>query len=171
MIGTLTLPTGTPIRSSQVNRQSLAGAARSGREMLLGGYNPCRTSVHVFAETAPEVDVMKQAGSLYDVLRVRRNASPTEIKTAYRSLAKLYHPDASPSESSEGRDFIEIHNAYATLSDPAARALYDLSLAVGSGRRPFVYSSGQNGPPGFYRTRRWETDQCCFGEWGERQIQ
>ncbi|KAG6411685.1 hypothetical protein SASPL_129769 [Salvia splendens] len=67
--------------------------------------------------------------SLYEVLRVKRNASPVEIKTAYHTLAKLHHPDArarltesSIAMSADGGHFIEIHNAYATLSDPNARA-------------------------------------------------
>ncbi|KAK6934666.1 DnaJ domain [Dillenia turbinata] len=102
------------------------------------------------------VETRKPAASLYDVLRVNRNASLTEIKTAYRSLAKLYHPDAA--SESDGRDFIEIHNAYATLSDPAARAVYDLSLGSTRRRSNGRYSSAT---PGFYSTtRRWETDQC-----------
>ena len=73
---------------------------------------------------------------------MERTASLMEIKTAYRSLAKMYHPDAmiqqhhqdedKPEIESDselnGRYFIEIHNVYATLSDPVACALYDLSL-------------------------------------------
>lgn len=103
--------------------------------------------------------------SLYDVLRVKENASAKEIKLAYRNLAKLYHPDVAaslPEESSDGRHFIEIHEAYATLSDPVSRDLYDLKLNLSSGRRGFG-SSGDgirmNGSE-FYPTRRWETDQC-----------
>ncbi|GMJ16011.1 hypothetical protein HRI_005270300 [Hibiscus trionum] len=89
------------------------------------------------------------AGSLYEILKVERTASLNEIKTAYRSLAKVYHPDAMGS-SSDGRDFIEIRNAYATLSDPMARAVYDMSLGARARRvRTRVYP-----------TRRWETDQC-----------
>lgn len=97
--------------------------------------------------------------SLYEVLRVKHNASQREIKTAYRTLAKLYHPDAtsrfmdsSIAMYTDGRDFIEIHNAYATLSDPDARAVYDFNLNVGSKRRLSTEI--------FYRSRRWETDQC-----------
>ncbi|KAK8579037.1 hypothetical protein V6N13_142272 [Hibiscus sabdariffa] len=89
------------------------------------------------------------AGSLYEILKVERTASLNEIKTAYRSLAKVYHPDAMGS-SSDGRDFIEIRNAYATLSDPMARAVYDMSLEARARRvRTRVHP-----------TRRWETDQC-----------
>ncbi|XWS11420.1 hypothetical protein CRYUN_Cryun38cG0081900 [Craigia yunnanensis] len=92
---------------------------------------------------------MAVAGSLYEILKVERTASLNEIKTAYRSLAKVYHPDAMGS-SSDGRDFIEICNAYTTLSDPMARAMYDMSL-WGRGRRVRTR---------VYPTRRWETDQC-----------
>lgn len=103
----------------------------------------------------------RRSVSLYEVLRVKRDASPKEIKAAYRNLAKLYHPDAAtqPEESADGRNFIEIHDAYATLSDPSARALYDLKLSVGSRRRGFARSVD-----GFriYPTRRWETDQCWW---------
>uniref|UniRef100_A0A803LQD8 J domain-containing protein n=1 Tax=Chenopodium quinoa TaxID=63459 RepID=A0A803LQD8_CHEQI len=73
---------------------------------------------------------MRKSGSFYEVLRVNRHASALEIKAAYRNLAKLYHPDSS--SKSDGGDFIQIHNAYETLSDPAARALYDLSFGLGS---------------------------------------
>lgn len=90
---------------------------------------------------------------------MNQNASATEIKAAYRSLAKVYHPDSAVRQSEHnGREFIEIHDAYETLSDPAARAIYDLSLmAVHGGNRPLV---NPNGSYGFYQTRRWETDQC-----------
>uniref|UniRef100_A0A5B6YS37 J domain-containing protein n=1 Tax=Davidia involucrata TaxID=16924 RepID=A0A5B6YS37_DAVIN len=156
MIGTLTFLAGTSPQFLPENRLSLAGATRSYRKMLFAARNPCKAAVHAFTETALALHTTKHA-SLYEVLRIRQNASPMEIKTAYRSLAKLYHPDASHSEA-DGRDFIEIHNAYATLSDPAARALYDISLSAGSGRRSFGYSAENHS--GFYPTRRWETDQC-----------
>ncbi|KAL0443226.1 UNVERIFIED_CONTAM: Chaperone protein DnaJ [Sesamum latifolium] len=108
--------------------------------------------------------------SLYEVLRVRQNASQVEIKTAYRTLAKLHHPDAtsrfmdsSVSSTADGRDFIEIQNAYETLSDPDARAVYDSNLNVNSRRRWNTAGLSGYGSPSttrFHRTRRWETDQC-----------
>ncbi|KAK4420674.1 Chaperone protein dnaJ 11, chloroplastic [Sesamum alatum] len=114
-------------------------------------------------EVAPAVD----RRSLYEVLRVKRNASQTEIKTAYRTLAKLYHPDAtsrfmdsSVASATDGSDFIEIHNAYATLSDPDARAVYDFSLNVDSRRRWSTAGFPSSGLGRCYSTRRWETDQC-----------
>ncbi|CAN6696468.1 unnamed protein product [Malus baccata var. baccata] len=115
------------------------------------------SSAQAFTEAKPRHGA--SAASLYEVLRVTANASPTEIKSAYRSLAKQYHPDASRSES-DGRDFIQIHNAYATLSDPAAREVYDTSL--GAARINFSRRRSSVGfrTDGFYSTRRWETDQC-----------
>ncbi|KAL9671220.1 hypothetical protein QQ045_008786 [Rhodiola kirilowii] len=72
----------------------------------------------------------KPESSLYEVLRIKRNASLIDIKKAYRNLAKLYHPD-SLSDQADSRNFMAIRDAYATLSDPTARALYDLSIGVG----------------------------------------
>ncbi|KDO47055.1 hypothetical protein CISIN_1g040219mg, partial [Citrus sinensis] len=63
-------------------------------------------------------------GSLYEVLRIEPTTMISEIKTVYRSLVKVYHPDLS----GNGRDFTKIHNAYETLSDPKARVVYDMSL-------------------------------------------
>ncbi|KAM7492809.1 hypothetical protein LguiA_035730 [Lonicera macranthoides] len=150
MIGTLTLP--SMQFTQQGNRFSAPRTTGSARKISFTSQFPCKASLHAFAE----VDSRRK--SLYEVLRVNRNASSVEIKTAYRSLAKMYHPDSSQSEESNGRDFIKIHNAYATLSDPSAREIYDLSLSPSSssGR---VYSMGGR-QSGFYCTRRWETDQC-----------
>ena len=94
--------------------------------------------------------------SLYEVLLVKANASQTKIKMAYQSLAKLHHPDASSAADmeSDDREFIEIHNTYATLSDLAARAMYDLSLSASDRRSSIGFRSS-----GFYSTRRWETEE------------
>lgn len=60
----------------------------------------------------------------YEVLGVDRNASEKEIKTAYKRLAKKYHPDVNKSADS-GSKFKEIGEAYQVLSDPQKRAAYD----------------------------------------------
>ena len=60
----------------------------------------------------------------YRVLGVSKNASLDEIKSAYRRLAKIYHPDRSADPDTEEK-FREIQKAYEVLSDPAKRAQYD----------------------------------------------
>ena len=59
----------------------------------------------------------------YRVLGVDPHASRGDIRRAYHSLARRYHPDAAGGES--GERFVEIHEAYRFLSDPEARADYD----------------------------------------------
>ncbi|KAI3850305.1 hypothetical protein MKX03_028861 [Papaver bracteatum] len=115
----------------------------------------------VSSETLPRTNRRSSSApsSLYEILRVKENASAVEIKTAYRNLAKRVHPDVATSES-DSRDFMEIHKAYTTLYDPTARANYDLSIARTSAR---YGSSGYSTGSDFAvvcQMRRWETDQC-----------
>jgi curved DNA-binding protein len=60
----------------------------------------------------------------YTVLDVERNASPAEIKRAYRKLARKFHPDVSKERDAEAR-FKEVGEAYKVLKDPVTRAQYD----------------------------------------------
>lgn len=64
----------------------------------------------------------------YDILCVARTASDDEIKKAYRSLARKYHPDLHPNNKKEMEaKFKEINEAYGVLSDPKKRSDYDLT--------------------------------------------
>ncbi|KAK9267786.1 hypothetical protein L1049_010221 [Liquidambar formosana] len=130
------------------------------------GRNPCvkSPSVQAFTATATASTTTFTRNSLentlYQILGVEETASQTEMKAAYRHLAKLYHPDAHPKDQPQGAwDFIEIHKAYATLCDPIARARYDMSLAAAE---RFRNAAAANHHPGIglRPSRRWETDQC-----------
>lgn len=61
----------------------------------------------------------------YRVLGIEKGASEAEIKKAFRSLAREYHPDANPNNPSAEEKFKEISEAYEVLSDPQKRAKYD----------------------------------------------
>lgn len=65
------------------------------------------------------------AADLYEILKVSRTAGPDEIKSAYRKLARQYHPDVNPNDPSAEEKFKEIGMAYEILSDPEKRARYD----------------------------------------------
>jgi curved DNA-binding protein len=68
----------------------------------------------------------------YQTLGVSREATAEDIKTAYRKLARKYHPDVSKEANAQQR-MQEVNEAYAVLSDPEKRAAYD---QLGSSYRP-----------------------------------
>lgn len=61
----------------------------------------------------------------YQILGVSRTADEKEIKSAYRKLARKYHPDVNPGDKSAETKFKEISEAHEVLSDPHKRAQYD----------------------------------------------
>lgn len=61
----------------------------------------------------------------YDILGVKKNASEKEIKSAYRRLAKKYHPDTNPGDKAAEQKFKEVTEAYNILIDNEKRKLYD----------------------------------------------
>lgn len=60
----------------------------------------------------------------YETLGVKRDATPDQIRSAYRKLARKYHPDVSKETHAEAR-FKEMGEAYKVLKDPESRASYD----------------------------------------------
>lgn len=68
---------------------------------------------------------MSQLPDPYEVLGVRRDAQPDEIKAAFRKLAAQHHPDKNPGDEGAHDRFKKINAAYQILSDPQKRATYD----------------------------------------------
>jgi DnaJ-class molecular chaperone len=68
---------------------------------------------------------MMATKDLYEILGVKRDASEKEIRSAYRKLARKYHPDLNPGDKAAEERFKEINNAHEVLSDPEKRKKYD----------------------------------------------
>jgi DnaJ-class molecular chaperone len=91
----------------------------------------------------------------YDVLGVSKTAAENDIKSAYRKLARKYHPDVNPGDKSAEEKFKELNEAYEVLSDPDKRKKYDTlgpNWKAGQDFRP---------PPG------WEGANVEYGDMGD----
>lgn len=109
----------------------------------------------------------------YATMGVPRDATPAQIKQAYRRLARRYHPDVSKEAEAEAR-FKEVGEAYEVLRDPEKRAAYD---QLGSGPRPgeqfrpppgwgtgFDFHRGASQPGGDRQSFSFEGDPSEFFE-------
>jgi DnaJ-class molecular chaperone len=77
----------------------------------------------------------------YEILGVKKSASEDEIKKAYRTLAKKFHPDKNKGNKEAENKFKEISEAYAVLSDKEKREQYDRL-----GREAFSFGAGGQNP-------------------------
>ena len=68
---------------------------------------------------------MAEKRDYYEVLGIGKNATDAEIKSAYRKLAKKYHPDLNPDNKEAEEKFKEVNEANDVLSDPQKRQRYD----------------------------------------------
>jgi len=106
----------------------------------------------------------------YESLGVSRTASETEIKKAFRRLAREYHPDVAKNKKQAEEKFKEINEAYEVLSDPAKRKKYDElgpNWRAGAEFRPPPGWQGFGGPGGSGRRgARGEEFEFQFGGTG-----
>jgi curved DNA-binding protein len=99
----------------------------------------------------------------YNILGVPRAASAEDIRSAYRKLAKQFHPDRNPGNKQAEDRFKEINEAYQVLSDTEKRSRYD---QLGES-----YSQWQqNGAPGSYDWGQWAASQGGGGRGGAQQV-
>jgi curved DNA-binding protein len=87
----------------------------------------------------------------YKILGVSREASPQEIKKAYRQLAKELHPDRNPDDKESEERFKDVSAAYAVVSDVEKRKLYDQfgEMGLREGFDPEAYQAATQGAGGF----------------------
>ncbi|MHC4674243.1 MAG: DnaJ C-terminal domain-containing protein [Planctomycetota bacterium] len=91
----------------------------------------------------------------YKTLNVKPNATAEQIKSAYRKLAKKYHPDRNPNNKNAEEKFKEVQEAYDVLSDPQKRQAYDQFGHAGTGPgSPF--GGWRSGPSG-QRVYTWKS--------------
>ena len=77
---------------------------------------------------------MQNLRNYYEILGVTKNASSEDIKKAYRTLARKYHPDRNPGNKAAEEKFKDINEAYEVLSDISKRSQYDQFSKVWSKR-------------------------------------
>ena len=113
----------------------------------------------------------------YEILGIPRNASSDDIKSAFRKLARQYHPDVSKEPNAEEK-FKEINEAYEVLGDADKRKKYDELGAnwrmyeqqgapppgAGGGGWNVNFGGGAGGPGGGYRTMTEDEMREMFGD-------
>src|SRR6266852_2933640 len=120
---------------------------------------------------------MPKTKDFYEVLGVPRTATQKEISSAFRKLARKYHPDLNKDNKDAEARFKQLSEAHEVLSDPKKRGLYDdfgenwasaqaAGVQPGQGGGPFRTNSGPRGSRAEYRTVSPEEMDDLFGEGG-----
>src|SRR5215213_3547493 len=95
---------------------------------------------------------------LYVILGLEHGASESEIKRAYRRLARRYHPDINPGDRTAEARFKQILDAYETLIDPDRRSRYE------AGHEPDAPGAPKSGFEGFDFSKRGSDHAVTFGD-------
>eukprot|EP00794_Sanderia_malayensis_P016721 gene16721-18415_t len=89
------------------------------------------THNHKYEKMPEQLDDKKDGESFYTLLGVDKDATPDQIKKAYRKMALKHHPDKNPNDPEATERFKNINHANAILSDPNKREIYDAYGTMG----------------------------------------
>ncbi|MFT4037409.1 MAG: DnaJ C-terminal domain-containing protein [Thermomicrobiales bacterium] len=112
-----------------------------------------------------------QVKDYYQILGVLRTANEKEIRSAYRKMARQYHPDLNPGDTTAEDRFKEVNEAHEVLTDADKRKLYDKFGEDWQRYRDAGYTGDENfAPPGAGRAGRGATfDPNDFSRWYSSQ--
>ena len=105
---------------------------------------------------------MQNFRNYYELLEVSKAASASEIKQAYRRLARQYHPDLNPGNRDAEEHFKLLSEAYDVLSDNEKRTQYERYSKFWN-QKGFSGSSGLNTP----QSKGFGLEDIDFGEWAD----
>jgi curved DNA-binding protein CbpA len=92
----------------------------------------------------------------YEVLGVKRSAPASEIKSAYRKLARKQHPDVNRESEKAAREFALLSLAYHTLIDPQERAFHDQQLDKGTQAASILHTENPHAQRAREMQARWD---------------
>jgi curved DNA-binding protein len=108
---------------------------------------------------------MQNFRNYYDILGVNKDATPEEVKKAFRKLARQYHPDLNPGNQEAEDRFKDINEAYEVLSDLDKRTQYDQFGRYWN--RPGFQTGGRSPGRAWGRENNRATDEVNFGEFSD----